>query len=70
VFSPSLSDIERRSHDKQNWTQPIEINNYKRTVPYKNMEIPVLELEYEYKAYKDLGRDDKAKKILEFIKGN
>jgi hypothetical protein len=54
-----MGDIER-STDGITWTAPINIAQSRCWIVYRNMEIPVLDLKYEYQAYRELGRDAKA----------
>jgi len=49
------------------WEPPVDIDKYKRFVQIEGMEIPVLDLEYEYQAYLKLGRVEKAKMLKEFL---
>jgi hypothetical protein len=63
-----MGDIEKKINNE--WVGPPNINDLKEYVNYKNMKIPVLPLEYEYNAYINLGRIEKANKIKELIRNN
>lgn len=49
------------------WEEPIELEKYKKFVYVQGMKIPVLSLDYEYQAYKKMGRIEKAKMIKEWL---
>ena len=57
-----MGDIEKRGQRKT-WGKPVDLKKHTRYVKYKGMSIPVLSLEYEYQAYRDLGRFDKAEML-------
>ena len=52
-----MGDIEKRDHAGE-WGEPVDLNRHKILVTYEGMEVPVLSLEYEYEAYKALGRHE------------
>lgn len=54
-----MGDIQKRLGD-QSWEEPVQVEHYKHWVEVDGMRIPVLSLEYEYRAYLKLGRSDKA----------
>ncbi len=61
-----MGDVQMR-HENGTWEQPLDITAYKRIVEVEGMQIPVLPLEYEYKAYLKLGRFERVellKKVL------
>jgi len=60
-----MGDIQKKVNDE--WEPPVDINRYKRFVQIEGMEIPVLDLEYEYQAYLKLGRVEKAKMLKKFL---
>jgi hypothetical protein len=61
-----MGDIEKRS-TKGVW-QPIDdLRKYVRFVEIDDMIIPVLLLEYEYEAYMQLGREDKARFLQNWL---
>ncbi|MBS3765430.1 hypothetical protein KGY71_02800 [Candidatus Bipolaricaulota bacterium] len=45
------------------WEPPIDVNTHKRTVELEGMEIPVLDLAYESRAYRRFGRVEMAEKL-------
>jgi hypothetical protein len=49
------------------WEETVNVNNYKEIVKLESMEIPVLSLEYEQKAYRQLGRIEQANLIKEYL---
>ena len=60
-----MGDIQKKVSGE--WEPPVDIDKYKRFVQIEGMEIPVLDLEYEYQAYLKLGRVEKAKMLKEFL---
>ena len=60
-----MGDIQKKVNEE--WEPPVDINRYKRFVQIEGMEIPVLDLEYEYQAYLKLGRVEKAKMLKKFL---
>jgi|SRR5579875_502742 hypothetical protein len=60
-----MGDVQKRLADGT-WEKPVDLEQYKRFVEFRGMEIPVLALEYEYEAYMKLGRFEKA----EMLKGS
>ena len=60
-----MGDIQKKVNDE--WEPPVDIDKYKRFVQIEGMEIPVLDLEYEYQAYLKLGRVEKAKMLKKFL---
>ena len=60
-----MGDIQKKLNDE--WEPPVNIDRYKCFVEIEGMKIPVLDLEYEYKAYLKLGRVEKAKMLKKFL---
>lgn len=60
-----MGDIQKKVEDE--WEQPVDISRYKRFVQIEGMQIPVLDLEYEYQAYLKLGRVKKAEMLKRFL---
>jgi hypothetical protein len=54
-----MGDVQKRLEDKI-WEVPINPQDHLEMVKFKDMEIPVLTLAYEYQAYLTLGRFEKA----------
>ncbi|MBS3786813.1 hypothetical protein KGY79_01295 [Candidatus Bipolaricaulota bacterium] len=48
------------------WEEPIDIDKHKKIVTVKEMEIPVLNLGYESKAYRRFGRLEMAEKLSDY----
>jgi hypothetical protein len=49
------------------WELPGDIREHRRFIDVNGMKLPVLSLEYEEKAYRMLGRIDKADRIKEWL---
>jgi len=54
-----IGDIQKRL-DNGTWTRPPELRKHIHFIKLEEKNIPVLSLEYECKAYRQLGRKDKA----------
>ncbi|MDY6764647.1 MAG: hypothetical protein SV377_03020 [Halobacteria archaeon] len=63
-----MGDVQKRLEGGE-WEPVIDVNEHKKVVDVEGMEVPVLSLEYEYKAYKRLGRDGRAEMIKEVLNG-
>jgi len=61
-----MGDIQKRIEDNK-WEEPVDLIKYRRIIEFEGMMVPVLDLEYEYKAYLKLGRTGKAQKIKEHL---
>lgn len=61
-----MGDIQKRLGD-QGWEEPVKVEHYKRWVEVGGMRIPVLSLEYEYRAYLKLGRVEKAEMLRSWL---
>jgi len=53
--------------DGQRWEAPVEVTAYRQWVEVNGMRIPVLSLAYEQRAYRKLGRMDKARAIQRWL---
>ncbi len=53
--------------DDHAWEPPVPVERYRQWVEVAGMRVPVLSLEYEYEAYRKLGRDEKAQVILKWL---
>jgi hypothetical protein len=62
-----MGDIEKRT--EEGWEKPPDLNRHKEIVEIDGMDIPVLSLEYEYRAYLMLGRTERAEEIRRFLEG-
>lgn len=61
-----MGDIQKRNKDGS-WEKPVSLEYHKRVVEVEGMKVPVLSLEYEYKAYLKLGRVDKAEMLRNWL---
>lgn len=62
-----MGDIEKRT-SKGIWQQIDDLRKYVTLVEIDDMAIPVLSLEYESNAYMQLGREDKARFLRNWLK--
>jgi hypothetical protein len=60
-----MGNIEKRIHHK--WEKQPNLDDIKRFVMIDDIRIPVLSLEYEEKAYRALGRIEKADLIAQYL---
>lgn len=49
------------------WELPVEVERHWEFVPFEGMILPVLSLEYEEQAYRNLGRTEKADRIRDWL---
>ena len=63
-----MGDIQKRLEDGS-WENPVDLEHHKRVVEVEGMQIPVLSLEYEYQAYMNLGRTEKAEMLRNWLQG-
>lgn len=61
-----MGDIQKQLVDGT-WEAPVDLNCYKQMVEIKDMQIPVLSLDYELQAYKKLGRLDRAEILRKWL---
>jgi hypothetical protein len=61
-----IGGIQKRSQDGE-WDQPVQVAPHRLWVEVDGLSVPVLSLEYEYEAYKIMGRDEKAAKIRQWL---
>ncbi|RLC60049.1 MAG: hypothetical protein DRI80_11515 [Chloroflexota bacterium] len=61
-----MGDIQKRLDDRS-WEKPGRVESYRRWVEISGMRIPVLSLEYEYQAYRRLGRVEKAEILRRWL---
>ena len=52
------------------WEDSVDVTLYRKFVKYKDMSLPVLSLEYEQIAYRNLGRVEKADMIKTWLEKN
>ncbi|MGI1690677.1 nucleotidyltransferase domain-containing protein [Thermoanaerobacter uzonensis] len=60
-----MGDIQKLVDDV--WEEPVDLEKHKKFVYVQGMRIPVLSLDYEYQAYKKMGRIEKAEMIKEWL---
>ena len=61
-----IGGIQKRSQDGE-WELPVQVAEHRLWVEVDGLSIPVLSLEYEYQAYKLMGRDEKAARIRQWL---
>jgi len=61
-----MGDIQHRKADGS-WTDPNNWAELITTITVNNLDIPVLSLQHEYEAYKQMGRDDRAAVLKEYL---
>jgi hypothetical protein len=49
------------------WEDPVQVGAHKRVIEAEGLSVPVLSLEYEYEAYKLMGREERAKEIRTWL---
>jgi hypothetical protein len=64
-----MGDIEKRSDAMSDWEGPPDLDRVKRYVQVDEMRIPVMDLEYEYQAYLEMGRTARAKLLRDWLDG-
>ena len=52
------------------WEDPTDLKKYKKFVDFSGMKLPVLDLDYESKAYQKMGRTEKARILKEWSEKN
>lgn len=55
-----------QKHYDGGWEEPIDVDEHKKIVELENMEIPVLDLAYESRAYRRFGRVEMAEKLRKY----
>jgi len=63
-----MGDIQKRLEDGS-WENPVDLKHHKKVVEIEGMQIPVLSLEYEYQAYMNLYRIEKAEMLRNWLQG-
>lgn len=61
-----IGAVQKRG-EEQAWEEPVELGQVRRWIEFDGMHIPVLSLEYEYQAYRRMGRLDKAQMLKEWL---
>ncbi|MFB6253201.1 MAG: nucleotidyltransferase domain-containing protein [Halobacteriaceae archaeon] len=60
-----IGDIQKRLNGE--WESPVNVADHRKYVQMKDLQVPVLSLEYEAKAYEQLGRNERAALLREHI---
>ena len=63
-----IGDLQKRLTDGT-WEKPVDVRKHQRWVEVDGMRVPVLSLEYEYHAYRTLGRVEKAEMLQKWMQG-
>jgi hypothetical protein len=58
----------RRVPDRD-WEDTSQLDDFAHVVEVNDLSIPVIDLEFEQRAYRDLGREEKVKLISEAFQG-
>jgi hypothetical protein len=61
-----MGDVQKRLEDGS-WEPPVDIRPYIRMVEVEGLRLPVLSLEYEYRAYLALGRVERAEMLRRWL---
>jgi len=61
-----MGDIQKRMPDGR-WEEPVDVTRFLRWTIWDGMRIPVLSLEYEYRAYLIMGRIEKAETLRKWM---
>lgn len=61
-----IGDVQKRQPDGS-WESPVDIEEYKHFVEHQDMQVPVLDLHHEQKAYLKLGRLEKAAMLADWL---
>ena len=64
-----MGDIEKRLSDGM-WEPPPDLAHHRRFVEVEEMQVPVLSLEYEQRAYLKLGRTEQAEMLRRWVQDN
>ncbi|PTX47507.1 hypothetical protein C8P63_1514 [Melghirimyces profundicolus] len=56
-----MGDLQKRVGGE--WEAPVDLLRHRRWVVWERCKVPVLSLEYEYQAYRKMGRLEKAERI-------
>ena len=61
-----MGDVEKRLDD-DSWQAAPDLDVHRRLVDFRGMVVPVMSLEYEYQAYRILGRTEKMRILEEWL---
>ena len=64
-----MGDLQKRMMDGR-WEEPVDVIRNRRWVMWQGLRLPVLSLEYEYQAYRILGRAEKAETLKKWLENH
>ena len=64
-----MGDLQKKLSDGT-WEDPVNPQDHLDWVMFEGLRLPVLSLEYEYRAYLKLGRLEKAEQLRRHLEGN
>jgi len=63
-----MGDLQKRLDDG-GWGAPVDVECHRHWVEVNDIRVPVLSLDYEYRAYLALGRTDRAERLRTWLRG-
>lgn len=64
-----MGDLQKRLPDGS-WEPPVDVGAHRSFIEVEGCRVPVLDLRYEEKAYRQLGRHDKADMLARWLQAN
>jgi hypothetical protein len=61
-----MGAVQKRRADGT-WEPPVDIDTHRQFVPFRGGQVPVLSLDYEARAYEQLGRSERAQQLRDYI---
>jgi hypothetical protein len=61
-----MGELQKRLPDGR-WEDPVDVALHRRWVAWEGIRLPVLSLEYEYQAYRIMGRNEKAEMLRKWM---
>ncbi|MBN1440298.1 MAG: hypothetical protein JW929_12900 [Anaerolineales bacterium] len=61
-----MGDLQKRLPDGH-WEDPVDVRRHLRRILWGGMNLPVLSMEYEYQAYRMLGREEQAERLRKWM---
>lgn len=58
----------QKQHDDGTWEPPVDIDTHRQFVSFRGNQTPVLALDYEARAYEQLGRTERAQLLRDYMK--
>jgi hypothetical protein len=62
-----MGDVEKLLPGESAWTDPPDLQQVRRWVELDGLAIPVMDLEYEVRAYRDYGRQERAEMLQAWL---